>query len=140
MMIHESTYYRRQHVTGSGCVLVSIKFGKMPKDGVLVVKRLSLKQEKSEIQFNLDRHIEEILAGVQMKNTMVTLKFKKSRSSQMTIHNVVMQCLLPSKLLSKLLSMYLSKIFNKRRRSKRHSVPSSLQVVRSLGAGMYEEK
>ncbi|AUI88096.1 hypothetical protein BS333_17150 [Vibrio azureus] len=112
----------------------------MPKDGVLVVKRLSLKQEKSEIQFNLDRHIEEILAGVQMKNTMVTLKFKKSRSSQMTIHNVVMQCLLPSKLLSKLLSMYLSKIFNKRRRSKRHSVPSSLQVVRSLGAGMYEEK
>ena len=68
MSIHESTYYRNQHVTGPGCVLVSIKFGKTPESGVIVVKRLALKQEDSEIQFDLDRHIEEILAGVKSAN------------------------------------------------------------------------
>ena len=68
MSVQESTYYRKQHVTGPGCVLVSIKFGELPEDGVLVVKRLALKQEDSEIQFDLKRHIEEILAGVQGAN------------------------------------------------------------------------
>lgn len=64
MSIHESTYYRRQHITGPGCVLVSIKFGKTPDEGVLVVKRLALKKNEAEIQFDLDRHIKEILQGV----------------------------------------------------------------------------
>ena len=68
MSIHESTYYRRQHVTGSGCVLISIKFGQTPEGGVLVVKRLALKQKDAEIQFDLNRHIEEILEGVQSAN------------------------------------------------------------------------
>jgi len=68
MSIHESTYYRRQHVTGPGCVLVSIKFGVTPEDGVLVVKRLGLKQEDAKIQFNLKRHINEVLEGVQEAN------------------------------------------------------------------------
>ncbi|USH03685.1 hypothetical protein K6Q96_06745 [Grimontia kaedaensis] len=68
MSIHESTYYRRQHVTGTGCVLVSIKFGKTPEDGLLVVRRLTLKQEGSEVQFDLNRHIEEILEGVRSAN------------------------------------------------------------------------
>ncbi|MCE2594388.1 hypothetical protein K6Y31_06130 [Motilimonas cestriensis] len=40
----------------------------MPEDGVLVVKRLALKQEEAEIQFERDRHIEEVLAGVQSAN------------------------------------------------------------------------
>ena len=68
MSIHENIYYRKQHVTGSGCVLVSIKFGKTPEDGVLVVKRLTLKQKDTGIQFDLSRHIEEILEGVQSAN------------------------------------------------------------------------
>jgi len=68
MSIHESTCYRRQHVTGPGCVLVSIKFGKTPKEGVLIVKRLSLKQEDAEIKFDLVKHTEEILEGVQSAN------------------------------------------------------------------------
>ena len=68
MSIYESTYYRRQHVTGPGCVLVSIKFGVTPGNGVLVVKRLGLNQEDAQIQFDLERHINEVVEGVQEAN------------------------------------------------------------------------
>jgi hypothetical protein len=68
MNIYEYTYFRRQHVTGPGSVLVSIKFGKTPESGVLLVKRLALKQEYAVIQFDLKMHVEEILAGVQNAN------------------------------------------------------------------------
>ena len=68
MSITESTYYRRQHVTGPGCVLVSIKFGATPESGVLIVKRLAQSQEGAEIKFDLDRHINEILEGVREAN------------------------------------------------------------------------
>lgn len=40
----------------------------MPEDGVLMVKRLALKQEDSDIQFDLNWLIEEILARVQSEN------------------------------------------------------------------------
>jgi hypothetical protein len=69
MSITESIYYRRQHVTGPGCVLVSIKFGVTPESGVLVVKRLGLNQDDAQIQFDLERHKAEILEGVQEANT-----------------------------------------------------------------------
>ncbi len=68
MSIHESTYYRRQHVTGPGCVLVSIKFGVTPENGVLLVKRLGLSQDNAQVQFDLERHKTEILEGVQEAN------------------------------------------------------------------------
>ena len=68
MSISESTYYRRQHVTGPGCVLVSIKFGVTPDNGMLVVKRLGLNQDDAQIQFDLERHKSEILEGVQEAN------------------------------------------------------------------------
>ncbi|MCE0559423.1 hypothetical protein [Motilimonas sp. E26] len=68
MNISESTYYRRQHVTGHGCVLVSIKFGVTPDNGVLVVKRLGLNQDDAQIQFDVERHKEEIIEGVQEAN------------------------------------------------------------------------
>jgi len=68
MNITESTYYRRQHVTGPGCVLVSIKFGVTPEAGVLVIKRLGLNQNDAKIQFDLERHKAEILEGVQEAN------------------------------------------------------------------------
>ena len=35
---------------------------------MLVVKRMSLKQEDAQIKFNLDNHIEEILSGVREAN------------------------------------------------------------------------
>lgn len=69
MDISDNTYYRRQHVTGSGSVLVSIKFGITPENGVLVVKRLGLNQDDAQIQFNLEHHKAEVLAGVQEANT-----------------------------------------------------------------------
>ena len=68
MSITESTYYRRQHVTGPGCVLVSIKFGDTPENGVLVVKRLGLNQDDAKIEFDLKRHINEVVEGVQEAN------------------------------------------------------------------------
>lgn len=68
MSILESTYYRRQHVTGPGCILVSIKFGVTPENGVLVVKRLGLNQEDAQIQFDLERHIDEVIEGVKEAN------------------------------------------------------------------------
>lgn len=68
MSTHESTYYRRQHVTGSGCVLVSIRFGVTPENGVLVVKRLGLNQEDAQIRFDLERHINEVVEGVHEAN------------------------------------------------------------------------
>lgn len=68
MSISESTYYRRQHVTGPGCVLVSIKFGVTPEKGVLVVKRLGINQDDAHIKFDLERHKVEILEGVQEAN------------------------------------------------------------------------
>ncbi len=67
MSVSENIYYRRLHVTGPGCVLVSLKFG-IPKEGVVVVKRLDQTQENSHIQFDLDRHIKEIMDGVQEAN------------------------------------------------------------------------
>ncbi len=68
MNISKSTYYRRQHVSGPGCILVSIKFGETPESGVLVVKRLGLNQEDSTIQFDLKMHIKEIEEGVHEAN------------------------------------------------------------------------
>ncbi len=68
MIISGSTYYRRQHITGPGCVLVSIKFGVTPDNGVLVVKRLGLTQDDAQIQFDLERHKVEIFEGVQEAN------------------------------------------------------------------------
>jgi hypothetical protein len=68
MSITQSTYYRRQHVTGPGCVLVSVKFGETPEAGVLVVKRLGLNHDDAHIQFDLENHINEILEGVKEAN------------------------------------------------------------------------
>ena len=68
MNISENIYYRRQHVTGSACVLVSIKFGETPENGVLVLKRLSLNLNDAQIQFDIERHTKEILEGVQEAN------------------------------------------------------------------------
>ncbi len=66
--IAESTYYRMQHVTGPGCVLVSIKFGVTPESGVRIVKRLAANQDNACIQFDLQRYIDEIIEGVHQAN------------------------------------------------------------------------
>jgi hypothetical protein len=48
--------------------LVSIKFGVTPENGVLIVKRLGLNQKDAQIQFDLERHINEVIEGVQEAN------------------------------------------------------------------------
>lgn len=68
MSVTQNTYYRRQHVTGPGCVLVSIKFGTTPGSGIHVVKRLGQNQENAHIRFDLELHIQEILEGVREAN------------------------------------------------------------------------
>jgi len=68
MSISEGIYYRRQHVTGPSCVLVSIKFGVTPENGVLIIKRVSLNKDDAQIKFNLECHTAEILEGVQEAN------------------------------------------------------------------------
>ncbi|VUD63752.1 hypothetical protein TDB9533_03176 [Thalassocella blandensis] len=49
-------------------MLVSIKFGKTSENGVLVVKRLGKDQSEAKILFDLDRHLGEVLDGVQEAN------------------------------------------------------------------------
>lgn len=40
----------------------------MPEKGLIVVKRLSIKQNDTETGFDLKRHIDEILSGVKRAN------------------------------------------------------------------------
>ena len=68
MNITKNTYYRRQHVTGLGCVLVSIKFGITPEKGVLVIKRLSVNLDDAKVKFDLELHINEVIEGVEEAN------------------------------------------------------------------------
>jgi hypothetical protein len=69
MIVRQATYYRAQHVTGPGCVLVSIRFGKTPESGPHVIRLLGSNETESAISFDLENHIKEILSGVDAANT-----------------------------------------------------------------------
>lgn len=71
MNIQRSVFYPYQHVTGPSSVLVSVRFGKTPPGGPAVVRLLSMDRNKAEIQFNLENHVTEVLAGVAKANTDV---------------------------------------------------------------------
>lgn len=66
--IHRSVFYRYQHVTGPTCVLVSVRFGKVPPTGQTGVRLLSRERTDATIQFDLANHVSEILAGVARAN------------------------------------------------------------------------
>ncbi|WP_155732527.1 hypothetical protein, partial [Pseudoalteromonas luteoviolacea] len=66
--IQESLFYRYQHVTGPGCVLVSIQFTDTAVNDIKIVKLLSKDEVGSTIQFDLDNHINEIKKGVEKAN------------------------------------------------------------------------
>lgn len=68
MIIQQATYYRALHVTGPGCVLISIRFGKTPESGPHVIRLLSRNKTASAISFDLENHIREILSGVDAAN------------------------------------------------------------------------
>lgn len=69
MKIQRSVFYRAQHVTGPACVLVSLKFGKMPSDGPKIIRMLSEKSIDPVAKFDVKNHLAEILAGVERANS-----------------------------------------------------------------------
>ena len=68
MSIICNKYYKKQHVTGPGCVLVSLSFGELLDSGVVITKKASLKNSDSEIKFKLDEYISEVIDGVAEAN------------------------------------------------------------------------
>ncbi len=69
MNIQRAVYYRTQHVTGPGCVLVSIRFGTAPSDGPGVVRLLSKEATQAVVSFDLEAHVNEIMEGVAQANS-----------------------------------------------------------------------
>jgi len=69
MKIQRSVFHRAQHVTGPACVLVSLKFGKMPAGGPHILRILSEGTTDPIPNFDVKNHIVEILAGVGRANS-----------------------------------------------------------------------
>jgi hypothetical protein len=65
--LNEAEYYRMQHVTGPGCVLVSLRFGKMPDSGPLVTIRTT-PDRWSEPGMDIGSYVAEALDGVSEVN------------------------------------------------------------------------
>ncbi len=57
-----------QHVTGPGCVLVSLRFGPKIGDDILITKRIAKDQTDCNIQFDLQSYIQEVVDGVNEAN------------------------------------------------------------------------
>lgn len=69
MQIDRSVFYRAQHVTGPACVLVSLKFGKTPDGGPLVIRILPPKMTDRVAKFDVENHVAKVLAGVAQANS-----------------------------------------------------------------------
>lgn len=61
------TYHRMAHVTGPGCVLVSLRFGVMEDDSPRVVLR-GTPEEMARPLPDVDAYVKEALEGVAMVN------------------------------------------------------------------------
>jgi hypothetical protein len=57
------TYYRMSHVTGPGCVLVSLRFGTTPESGPLLTFRTARKA-RVDSSMDLDAYVAEVLDGI----------------------------------------------------------------------------
>lgn len=68
MQINRSVFYRAQHVTGPACVLVSLKFGRTPDGGPLVIRILTPKMVNPEPKFDVENYVAEVIAGVAQAN------------------------------------------------------------------------
>lgn len=62
-----ATYYRMSHVTGPGCVLVSLRFGRMPHQGPRVTIRAA-REAAIDPSMDVDAYIAEVLDGVSEAN------------------------------------------------------------------------
>lgn len=67
--IQRSVFYRYQYVTSATSVLISVRFGKAPPTGPRVVRLLAMDRSESEVRFDLQNHVSEILAGVARANS-----------------------------------------------------------------------
>lgn len=65
--IYSDTYYRMSHVTGPGCVLVSLRFGSMPPSGPWVTIRAA-REAQIEPMMDVDAYIAEVLEGIAVAN------------------------------------------------------------------------
>ncbi|MBK1877087.1 hypothetical protein [Pelagicoccus mobilis] len=65
--VSEKTYYSAQHVTGPGCVLVTLRFGKTPKDGSIVFKK-ALVDGDGEVKHDVERFVKEVEEGIDQAN------------------------------------------------------------------------
>lgn len=65
--IHTDTYLRMSHVTGPGCVQVSLRFGTTPPDGPRVTIRAA-REAILEPMMNVDDYVSEALEGVAEAN------------------------------------------------------------------------
>jgi hypothetical protein len=61
--IRVDTYYRMSHVTGPGCVLVSLKFGVTPDSGPWVSIRAA-REALIDPSMDVDAYVAEVIAGV----------------------------------------------------------------------------
>lgn len=61
--ISTATYYRMSHVTGPGCVLVSLKFGATPESGPWVTIRVA-RDAVIAPNMDVDAYVGEVIAGV----------------------------------------------------------------------------
>ena len=61
-------YYRCQHVTGPGCVLVSLRFDENHRGTPVITRLLGVNHTDSNVRFDLDRTVQEINAGVDAAN------------------------------------------------------------------------
>lgn len=66
--IRIDTYYRMSHVTGPGCVLVSLRFGIMPAKGPWVTIRAA-REAAIDPRMDVDAYVAEVLAGVADANS-----------------------------------------------------------------------
>jgi len=65
--IRTDTYYRMSHVTGPGCVLVSLRFGITPPSGPWVTLRAA-RDAVVTPQLDVDAYVAEVLEGVAEAN------------------------------------------------------------------------
>jgi hypothetical protein len=68
MIARRGQFYALQHVTGPGHVLVSLKFGQRETSVPEVVRLPPISSADDALQFDLDRHLQEIESGVAAAN------------------------------------------------------------------------
>ena len=65
--IRTDTYVRMSHVTGPGCVLVSLRFGREPESGPVITLRSSL-AKAAQPSLDVERYVKEVQEGVSEVN------------------------------------------------------------------------